>query len=79
LFGAQVLAEIPDSIRQHSPLSTRNVECTFIHMDWNEVQFHKVPFVWMVMLNCSTLKKDYARTLQVETIANSAGGTAAVA
>ena len=32
LFGAQVLAEIPDSIRQHSPLSTRNVECTFIHM-----------------------------------------------
>ena len=31
LFGAQVLAEIPDSIRQHSPLSTRNVECTFIH------------------------------------------------
>ena len=26
------LAEIPDSIRQHSPLSTRNVECTFIHM-----------------------------------------------
>ena len=32
LFGAYVLAEIPDSIRQHSPLSTRNVECTFIHM-----------------------------------------------
>ena len=32
LFGDQVLAEIPDSIRQHSPLSTRNVECTFIHM-----------------------------------------------
>ena len=32
LFGSQVLAEIPDSIRQHSPLSTRNVECTFIHM-----------------------------------------------
>ena len=32
LFGAQVLAEIPDSIRQHSPLSTRNVEGTFIHM-----------------------------------------------
>ena len=32
LFGAQVLAEIPDSIRQHSPLSTRNVERTFIHM-----------------------------------------------
>ena len=32
LFGAQVLAEIPDSIRQHSPLSARNVECTFIHM-----------------------------------------------
>ena len=32
LFGAQVLAEIPDSIRQHSPLSTRNIECTFIHM-----------------------------------------------
>ena len=32
LFGAQVLAEIPDSIRQHSPLSTRNVECTLIHM-----------------------------------------------
>ena len=32
MFGAQVLAEIPDSIRQHSPLSTRNVECTFIHM-----------------------------------------------
>ena len=31
LFGAQVLAEIPDSIRKHSPLSTRNVECTFIH------------------------------------------------
>ena len=32
LYGSQVLAEIPDSIRQHSPLSTRNVECTFIHM-----------------------------------------------
>ena len=32
LFGAQVLAEIPDSIRQHSPLSTGNVECIFIHM-----------------------------------------------
>ena len=32
LFGVQVLAEIPDSIRQRSPLSTRNVECTFIHM-----------------------------------------------
>ena len=30
-------------------------------------------------LNRSTLKKDYARTLRVETIANSAGGTAAVA
>ena len=32
LYGSQVLAKIPDSIRQHSPLSTRNVECTFIHM-----------------------------------------------
>ena len=30
-------------------------------------------------LNCSVLKKDYARTLRVETIANSAGGTAQVA
>ena len=30
-------------------------------------------------LNRSTLKKDYARTLRVETIANSSGGTAAVA
>ena len=30
-------------------------------------------------LNRSSLKKDYARTLRVETIANSAGGTAAVA
>ena len=30
-------------------------------------------------LNRSTLKKAYARTLRVETIANSAGGTAAVA
>ena len=30
-------------------------------------------------LNRSMLKKDYARTLRVETIANSAGGTAAVA
>ena len=30
-------------------------------------------------LNRSTLKKDYARTLRVETIANSAGGTAQVA
>ena len=30
-------------------------------------------------LNRSTLKKDCARTLRVETIANSAGGTAAVA
>jgi hypothetical protein len=30
-------------------------------------------------LNRSGLKKDYARTLRVETIANSAGGTAAVA
>ena len=30
-------------------------------------------------LNRSTLKKDYARTLRAETIANSAGGTAAVA
>ena len=32
LFGTQVLAEIPDSVRQHSPLSTRNMECTFIHL-----------------------------------------------
>ena len=32
LFGTQVLAEIPDSVRQHSPLSTRNIECTFIHL-----------------------------------------------
>ena len=30
-------------------------------------------------LNRSALKKDYARTLRVETIANSVGGTAAVA
>ena len=30
-------------------------------------------------LNRSVLKKDYARTLRVETIANSAGGTAQVA
>ena len=30
-------------------------------------------------LNSSTLKKNYARTLRVETIANSAGGTAEVA
>ena len=30
-------------------------------------------------LNCSVLKKDYARTLRVETIANSAGGTVQVA
>ena len=30
-------------------------------------------------LNRSVLKKDYARTLRVETIANSAGGTARVA
>ena len=29
-------------------------------------------------LNRSVLKKDYARTLRVETIANSAGGTAQV-
>jgi len=29
--------------------------------------------------NRSTIKKDYARTVRVETIANSAGGTAAVA
>ena len=32
LFGTQVLAEIPDSVRQHSPLSTRNMECTFKHL-----------------------------------------------
>ena len=32
LFGTQVLAEIPDSVRQHSPLSTRNIECTFLHL-----------------------------------------------
>ena len=30
-------------------------------------------------LNRSTIKKTYSRTLRVETIANSAGGTAAVA
>ena len=51
LFGAQVLAEIPDSIRQHSPLSTRNVECTFIHMGSERGQLYKVSFGWMAKLS----------------------------
>ena len=51
LFGAQVLAEIPDSICQHSPLSTRNLSVLSFTWDWNEVRLYKDSFVWMAKLS----------------------------
>ena len=47
----KVLAEIPDSVRQHSPLSTRNMECTFLHLGLKGDQLFKGSFALMERLN----------------------------